>query len=155
MRDCPFCKRIAAGEYEAWTNDPAVVWFEPLNPVTPGHMLFVPVCHVADALQDPYTTALTAEYASRWWSKNWGRSGARDCNLITSVGPAATQTVQHLHLHLVPRRDGDGLPLPWTIQVSEASRVPGRDGFLARSGSFGALVTTSGPDCLPRPIVTV
>jgi histidine triad (HIT) family protein len=36
------------------------------------------------------------------------------CNLITSAGRAATQSVMHLHLHLVPRLDGDGLALPWS-----------------------------------------
>jgi histidine triad (HIT) family protein len=34
-------------------------------------------------------------------------------NIITSAGRDATQTVDHLHLHLVPRRPGDGLALPW------------------------------------------
>jgi histidine triad (HIT) family protein len=38
------------------------------------------------------------------------------CNIITSVGAEATQTVFHLHLHVVPRRFGDGLALPWTGQ---------------------------------------
>jgi len=123
--DCPFCKRIDAGEFDSFTDDhPDVVWFEPLNPVTPGHMLFVPARHVEDALADPYTSAITMEIASRWWSRNWGiRSGERDCNLITSVGAPATQTVKHLHLHLVPRRAGDGLHLPWTGQVL----IPERD----------------------------
>jgi diadenosine tetraphosphate (Ap4A) HIT family hydrolase len=41
-----------------------------------------------------------------------------DCNLITSDGAAATQTVKHLHVHIVPRRDGDGLTLPWSTQPS-------------------------------------
>ena len=105
MTGCPFCARIEAAEYESWASDPDVVWFEPLNPVTPGHMLFVPVRHVADALEDPYTTALTMEIASR---KTQG-----SCNLITSVGALASQTVWHLHIHAVPRRPGDGLQLPW------------------------------------------
>ena len=121
MGDCPFCKRIEAGEYEAFTDEsnfPSVVWFEPLNPVTPGHMLFVPTRHVADALTDPYVTAITMEIASRWWGRKWGTLGIeeRDCNLITSVGELATQSVWHLHVHLVPRREGDGLHLPWTGQ---------------------------------------
>jgi histidine triad (HIT) family protein len=106
---CPFCVRIKDGQYDAWSNDPDVVWFEPLNPVTPGHMLFVPVRHVADALADPYTTAITAEITSRWARRN----NVGSCNLITSVGAEATQTVRHLHFHLIPRRESDGLALPW------------------------------------------
>ena len=36
-----------------------------------------------------------------------------DMNLITSKGRPATQSVFHLHLHLVPRKVDDGLALPW------------------------------------------
>jgi histidine triad (HIT) family protein len=118
MSDCPFCKRIAAGDYlQPFAPDPDVVWFRPLNPVTRGHMLFVPVRHVEDALADPYATALTMEIASTWAAKH--RSRADGWNFITSVGEAATQTVKHLHLHLIPRRLGDGLALPWTGQQRE------------------------------------
>jgi histidine triad (HIT) family protein len=49
----------------------------------------------------------------------WART-CGDANLITSVGSAATQTVFHLHVHVVPRRAGDGLALPWTSQKADA-----------------------------------
>jgi histidine triad (HIT) family protein len=113
---CPFCDRIKAGEYETWPGvpDPDVVWFEPLKPVTPGHLLFVPVRHVQDAPDDPYTSALVMEIASRWAQQHPSR--ADGWNFITSAGGAASQTVYHLHLHLIPRRAGDGLLLPWTLQ---------------------------------------
>jgi histidine triad (HIT) family protein len=84
--------------------------FVPLNPVTPGHVLVVPNTHVRDAAEDPAVTAQAmyraADLASRWPA----------FNLISSAGAAATQTIFHLHWHLVPRCDGDGLPLPWTGQ---------------------------------------
>ena len=113
MSDCPFCKRIAAGDYGSNSSEPDVVWFEPLNPVTRGHMLFVPVHHVADALEDSLTTAITMETAAWWASMHREMWGWESCNLITSVGAEATQTVLHLHVHLVPRHEGDGLMLPW------------------------------------------
>ena len=47
MADCPFCARIAAGEYDYF--DKQSVAFQPLNPVTPGHFLAVPRKHVATA----------------------------------------------------------------------------------------------------------
>lgn len=48
-----------------------------------------------------------------------------DANIITSKGSLATQTVFHLHVHLVPRAAGDGLPLPWTPR--RAARTTGGD----------------------------
>ncbi|CAL9324879.1 HIT family protein [Streptomyces sp. SudanB91_2054] len=39
-------------------------------------------------------------------------------NLITSKGEAATQSVFHFHVHVVPRQEGDGRPLPWTAQYT-------------------------------------
>jgi len=119
--DCPFCERIAAGEYDNRTvpDDDApyggVVTFEPLNPVTPGHRLVVPVEHVEDALVSPSVTAWTMEFAAAV-ARNYG---IRSCNLITSVGAVATQTVFHLHVHIVPRAEGDGLALPWTGRQQE------------------------------------
>ena len=110
--DCIFCKIING---EAPAKDYAVfigaVAFEPLNPVTPGHRLFVPKHHVEDAGSDIGATqtvfALAAAYAS---------VQGRHFNLITSGGAAATQTVWHLHVHYVPRSYGDCLALPWTGQ---------------------------------------
>jgi histidine triad (HIT) family protein len=106
---CPFCTRIINGEYTEQSQH--AVSFEPLNPVTPGHLLVVPRLHVADATQAPQVTADTMHLAAMLAKKLGG-----DCNLITSVGKAATQSVFHLHIHIVPRREGDGLVLPWTGQ---------------------------------------
>ena len=111
MADCPFCARIAAGEYTLF--DEHAVAFEPLNPVTPGHLLVVPRRHVVDAGSHP----LVASRAMYFAAQLAGPCGwAESYNLITSAGSAATQTVPHLHIHLVPREEGDGLHLPWTGQ---------------------------------------
>lgn len=108
MTDCPFCARIKAGEYDEEYD--GIVDFEPLNPVTPGHRLVVPKIHVADALEDGHVAGMVMAYAAN----RAKTAGLAPCNLITSAGPAASQTVFHLHLHIVPRRPGDGLTLPWT-----------------------------------------
>ena len=115
-RACVFCARIDAAEFDTTTAHNEVVWFEPLNPVTPGHMLFVPRMHVVDASgRRGAEQAALAFHAAAWYG-----SGYDDAfNLITSAGPAATQTVMHLHIHYVPRRPGDGLALPWTGQARD------------------------------------
>lgn len=113
MADCPFCRRILEGKFdEAWRFGGGLqVRFEPLDPVTPGHMLIISGAHVASAIANPYITGETMEAAATYASRL-----DIDCNIITSVGSAATQTVRHLHIHVVPRRLDDGLKLPWTGQ---------------------------------------
>lgn len=109
MSSCPFCD-IIEGRAPAKVRrcEPDAWWIVPLNPVTHGHTLVIPTIHVPDALADPAVAARTMELAARW--------ADYPCNLITSCGPEATQTVKHLHIHIVPRRRGDGLALPWTAQ---------------------------------------
>lgn len=88
------------------------VSFIPLNPVTPGHRLFVPRDHVAQASDDPAATGLIFAQAASWGNMQ----PDHDFNLIVNNGVHATQTVFHLHIHYVPRRANDGLTLPWTGQ---------------------------------------
>ncbi len=59
-----------------------------------------------------------------------------DCNVITSRGAAATQTVRHLHVHVVPRRQGDGILLPWTDPGAETG-TGGRPGRARRPWTVG------------------
>lgn len=87
------------------------VIFEPLNPVTPGHMLVVPEKHVSDAGDLTEVTGAVMREAAKYADEHYD-----SYNLITSAGEAATQSVFHLHVHIVPRRFGDGLALPWTPQ---------------------------------------
>jgi histidine triad (HIT) family protein len=107
-----FCQRIKRGEFDReWVSRRVHgVVFSPLNPVTRGHVLVVPSVHVPHAAFDPKFTAEVMRCAAEL------ADVVGDCNIITSVGPAATQTVEHLHVHVVPRRPGDGLLLPWTGQ---------------------------------------
>lgn len=112
---CVFCQKLARGDFDEKWDHPLgrVVRFEPLNPVVRGHMLFVPEQHVDNAPADSQifaeTSRCAAEYAQRQLAA---------CNIITSAGWEATQSVFHLHVHYVPRFDGDGLKLPWTGQSS-------------------------------------
>lgn len=107
---CVFCQRIDAGDYTPIGRD--VARFEPLAPVTPGHMLFVPISHVINAAAGPSFAAAAFSAAAQYAHRK-----GEAFNLITSGGKEATQSVLHLHVHYVPRRHGDGLHLPWTGQT--------------------------------------
>jgi histidine triad (HIT) family protein len=119
MSDCVFCSRVDRGEFD--DGDAFAVTFRPLKPAGPGHRLFVPRVHVADALEEPLVTAMTARFAAEWAA----REGVGACNLITSRGSEASQSVYHLHVHLLPRLKNDGLHLPWTGQDERTSPVFG------------------------------
>lgn len=109
---CVFCS-IVSGKSPADVvlDTPDVLGIVPLNPVTSGHVIFLPKVHVADATDDPTITGETMRAASLYGKY---RAISDSMNLITSVGEDATQSVYHLHIHLVPRRHCDLLPLPWT-----------------------------------------
>lgn len=106
---CVFCRIVGGREPAEMVNEwPLAVAFQPLNPVTEGHTLIVPRQYVRDVTENPRLSAATM-WAAAQHAQNWAA-----CNIITSAGVDATQTVFHLHLHVVPRRPGDGLALPWT-----------------------------------------
>lgn len=111
MAECVFCVKTAEDDVDGWDRFGLVANFVPLNPVVPGHRLFVPKLHVAYAPAEPVITGYVFEVASRY-----GAEQPEHFNLITSAGAAATQTVEHLHVHYVPRKPDDGLALPWTGQ---------------------------------------
>jgi len=110
MSTCVFCQ-IVQGQAPATVvrEWPDALAFVPLGPVVPGHTLVVPKAHVAD-FTAPGPAPTLAMAAASELARDLGGS----MNLITSAGAPATQTVFHLHLHLVPRAAGDGLALPWT-----------------------------------------
>ncbi len=110
---CVFCA-IGAGLAPAqvvrrWPETIAIV---PLEPVTDGHVIVLPTRHVPDAAFEPVVTGLTMRRAAEL------AKTAGPANLITSIGALASQSVGHLHIHLVPRRAHDGLALPWTVPGS-------------------------------------
>ncbi len=113
---CVFCQIVAgtapADVVREWPDAIAIV---PLNPVIEdGHVLVIPRAHVTDAFTDSTVTGATFARAAEFGSDEFPAA-----NLITSVGGAATQTVFHLHVHVVFRSSGDGLPLPWTPQQTQ------------------------------------
>ncbi|MFA6429014.1 MAG: HIT family protein [Patescibacteria group bacterium] len=113
MSDCVFCKIItkeipAAIVYE----DEQVMAFLDMKPVNPGHVLVVPKTHVADLLsaQDAELEA-SIRVVQRVGKALVAGLGVRGFNLGVNTGAVAGQVVPHLHFHVMPRHEGDGLEL--------------------------------------------
>lgn len=112
---CVFCRIINGAEpAEVVRRWPMSIAIRPRHPVTDGHVLVIPTVHVADVATNRYVSAVTMAAAADLAVEH------ENCNVLTSRGRAATQSVFHLHLHVVPRAAGDGLPLPWTPQQATA-----------------------------------
>lgn len=104
---CVFCDRNKIKTKVLYDYEDVIV-FEPLRPVCEGHLLVVPTWHVQDFTEDAWVTSHVVGVAALVAGLRGG-----SYNLITSKGEEATQSVMHLHVHLVPRKNGDGLHLPW------------------------------------------
>jgi histidine triad (HIT) family protein len=116
--DCVFCAIVAGTAPATIVREwPDAIAIRPRGGVNDGHVLVLPRTHVANAGVDRNVTAATMAAAADLMAEH------PDANIITSKGSAATQTVFHLHVHVVPRVAGDGLPLPWTPQQTAAARV--------------------------------
>jgi diadenosine tetraphosphate (Ap4A) HIT family hydrolase len=102
---CPFCsldaERILAG------NDLAVVIRDGF-PVSPGHTLVIPRRHVASWFETtPEEQRAVLGLLGEAKQQLDAAHAPAGYNIGINDGPAAGQTVRHLHLHLIPRYDGD------------------------------------------------
>jgi histidine triad (HIT) family protein len=106
---CPFCA-IVAGEDEADVvyRDEVAVAFLDRRPLFPGHVLVVPVRHV-ETLPDLDTADvapffIVVQRISAAVPEALGSQGT-----FVAVNNVVSQSVPHLHVHVVPRTKGDGL----------------------------------------------
>lgn len=115
MGACPFC-RIVQGEDSAtvvFESDTALAFF-PLRPAARGHTLVVPKAHVSDFLHVDEAQASDLTGAVLRVARAVERAVAPDgMNVLTSAGEAATQTVFHLHVHVLPRWHDDPIGTFW------------------------------------------
>ena len=105
--DCIFC-RIAAGEIPADVVESTdnVVAFRDINPQAPVHVLVIPRRHIRDASTiTPGDADVVTELiiVARKVAESEGIA-ERGYRLVFNVGEDATNTVPHLHLHLLGGR---------------------------------------------------
>jgi len=124
--DCLFCA-IAAGEVPAHLvlQDDDVVAFLDRRPVFKGHVLLVPRSHVGTfpdlpgSLRDTFFAA--GQRLATAMVCGLGAQGS-----FVAMNNTVSQSVPHLHLHVVPRTKGDGMRgffWPRTKYASEEEMV--------------------------------
>jgi histidine triad (HIT) family protein len=107
--DCVFC-RIAAGEAPAHRvyEDDTFVAFLDARPLFPGHVLLVPRAHHETIWDLP--VELVGPLGERVRRLSVAVRDAMDAHgAFNAVNNVVSQSVPHLHVHVVPRRRKDGL----------------------------------------------
>jgi histidine triad (HIT) family protein len=147
-KNCTFCNLIqGAAEVSVCHEDSDAIAFMDIQPVNNGHVLVVPREHYESLLEVPeelgiHLFRLTMQLAGAVRRV----SGSEDLNIVVSSGEAAGQDEPHFHVHIIPRRVGDGfdIPLPFngsampdrTVLDAYAARIIAalRDPMKVRSG---------------------
>ena len=108
-KPCLFCA-VAAGEAEAstvWSDDDFVAFLD-IRPLFKGHVLLVPRVHVVTLpdlppdLRDAFLAA--QQRLAQAMVDGLGAEGS-----FVAINNTVSQSVPHLHCHVVPRTKGDGL----------------------------------------------
>jgi histidine triad (HIT) family protein len=134
---CIFCDLIrGAAEVSMCYEDGTVIAFMDIQPVNAGHVLVVPKAHYETVRDIPRDVGLHLyEVATRLIPVIQQVSGAEDMNIVVNSGAAAGQNVFHYHIHLIPRREGDGFDVPLPFPGSE---MPNRHLLDAMAAQIGA-----------------
>ena len=123
--DCIFCK-IVAGQIPCFKlfEDADTLAFMDINPVHDGHALVIPKAHYPTVFDiTPEAFAAVARMTARV-AKALNAALAPDgLNLIQANGKGAAQSVEHFHIHVLPRRLGDNLLVNWTPKSGDMAQI--------------------------------
>lgn len=119
MEGCEFCEIVnRRSPAEVIYETPNTLAFFPLEPATRGHTMVIPKRHIDNFLElepsDVPEIGRAVLQVARALREVLSPEGM---NLITSAGEAASQSVMHLHVHLVPRWTEDALGNIWPPKV--------------------------------------
>jgi histidine triad (HIT) family protein len=127
MTDCPFC-RILARELPASVvfRDELACAFLDIRPVNPGHVLVVPVGHASNLSELDEEVGCHLFQVAQRVARALRSSDVRcqGVNLLLADGAVAGQEVFHVHLHVIPRFEGDGFGMR---RGAHRRRTPARD----------------------------
>lgn len=152
-QDCPFCEIIDRDDPDAREvyRDEHTVAFFPTEPAVIGHTMVIPRMHLPDIWHLEDATAQQLSLTTLRIA-----TAIRDTlhpdglNIIQSNGEAASQSVFHLHVHLVPRMDGDRIGRIWPPESHYSEREKDEAWELLRTAcrAIGSAATPGSP---PRP----
>jgi len=135
MTDCIFCQ-IVEGKIPSTKvyQDDVCIAFMDIQPLTRGHVLVIPRSHAGGLADLPPQTGGHLFQVGQKIAKAMRKSSlkAEGINFFLADGKVAFQTVFHVHLHVIPRTEGDGFGLKFGAEYgkpperSELERTAGQ-----------------------------
>ena len=114
-KPCPFCA-IASGEADAQVvfEDALTIAFLDRSPLFLGHVLLIPRAHIETIYDADDATLEAMARASKRLAIGVTRAMGAE-GIFVAQNNVISQSVEHLHTHIIPRRKGDGLFSPRVI----------------------------------------
>lgn len=113
--NCIFCK-LASGEFASATiyEDDLFRVILDISPAAKGHALLLPKRHMANLFElDGKESTQALAVMKKICDALVKTLNCDGINILQNNGAAAGQSVFHLHFHMIPRYDGDGVVIPW------------------------------------------
>jgi len=124
--DCIFCK-IVAGEIPAVKvlDEDKVFAFMDINPASRGHMLVVPKSHAENIFEiSEADLAAVMDAVKRCAGAVKEAVGAEGITVLQLNGAASDQLVPHLHVHIMPRWENDGMSVSqWEMGKADIEQL--------------------------------
>jgi len=124
--NCIFCQIVAKKlPANMVYEDDEIIAFLDIRPINPGHTLVIPKNHVANLNElDPKLGGRLFQIAGRI-AAALRKSGIRceGINVWLADGKAAFQEIPHIHIHVIPRFEGDGLRIQTGPDYGTTPRV--------------------------------
>ena len=134
IHNCPFCN-IQNAE-RIYYSDKLVTAFLAKDAIAPGQSLVIPNRHVTDFSDLTIKEIETLFFISSCISKTLKKlHECKGINLALNIGRVAGQSVEHIHVHLIPRQEGDiNTPKLWlNKKLFEKLYTPTKDEYLTMS----------------------
>jgi histidine triad (HIT) family protein len=107
-------------------EDDAVIAFLDIRPLNMGHTLVIPKAHYVDIFDAPEEQISQVHKVSKRIAIAVKKAtGAEGVSIIQQNGKAAGQDIFHLHVHVVPRFEGQKLAAFNELKVVERAKLDG------------------------------
>jgi histidine triad (HIT) family protein len=124
--ECIFCK-IVAGEIPAVKvlEEELALAFMDINPASRGHLLVIPKRHAENIFEIPEGDLAAAIKAAKRCARAVREALKADGVTVLQLnGSASGQVVPHLHIHIIPRWEDDGITISsWEMKPGDMEEI--------------------------------